>query len=443
MGRTAQAIVNQGVAPIIAGYTAQQKAGDASIVGSTQTYVDQLGGIASKAEGAYTTAEGQQQSLDASVGSALQTGDVGAAASRLTAALAAAGQDTAPGVAAQAAANSTGASQYASSSAALSGLFAQGANQTAFDAQQPGIARNAGLQALSTYNVGLTSAEQSAVQAAQDKLPAIMSALNASANTQLNAQKVGFDETLATQKANQPHIYGSGSSGYFALLPNGQNVQLTAPGAKAPKTFGGASTGYYSIDPSTGQVTQLVGAVPKAAPKPGAPHTKTVGGTTYQWNGSTWAPAPGIPAAAPGSGKLPSGATSFISSLTSTKQVKQTDGTYKQVISPPKMPYTQAYDRLRALGVADQRARTLLNTVPGYGAGQNGRALLTNSQQAVLAKAKAQTYPGTDAHGTKFLTMRQYTALKAAGALPPGQLVAVHDSSKLKDFPPIYILSNG
>lgn len=434
MGREAQSIINQETAPIIAGYTAQQKAGDQSIVGSTQTYVNELNGIASKAEGAYTTAEGQQQALDTAIGSALQGGDVGAAASRLTQALAAAGQNTAPGAAAQAAANSTGASQFASSSASLSQLFAQGANQTASDAQQPGLARNAGLQALSTYNAGLTSAEQAAVQAAQDKLPSIMSALNSEANTQLNAQKAQFSETLAANKANQPKIYGNSSTGYFALTADGKNIQLTAPGAKAPKVFGSASAGYYTIG-TNGQTTQLTSPVPKAAPKAGAPHTKTVGGTTYQWNGSTWTKAPGIPGSKGTGGTLsPSQAETYVKSIVKTPTPSQQA---KGVQSVYSANYTTAYKRLVQGGMGDVQARTLLDSYYPKGAG--GRNWLTNEEQAVL-KPYVHNQPmdmaggltaikqigvigETTANGKKYgvLGANQAAILKAHNALPKGQ----------------------
>lgn len=427
MGRTAQQIINGMTKPIIDAYTAQQKAGDQSIVNSTQTYVNELNNISGRAEGAYTTAENQQSALDTALGTALQGGDVGAAASKLTQALAAAGQDTTPGVAAQAAANQTGASVYAGASASLSQLFAQGANQKAFDAQQPGLARGAGLQALTSYNAGLTDAEQKAVQAAQDKLPAIMSALNTAQKTQLATQAEAFKES-------QPKIYGSGSSGYFALLPDGRNVQLTAPGAKAPKVFGSASSGYYTIG-SNGQTTQLTAPVPKAPPKPGAPHTKTVGGTTYQWNGSKWTPAPGIPGGK-GGGRgttLTSGEEqSFLKGL---PVYQRKNGVSTKVGA--RMDYQKAYQYLTSHGVDDQTARSDLATV--YPKGWHGRAWLTNEEQAVLKpylSRQPMTMPGgfasikqmgiigeTSSGGKTYgvLGANQAAILKAHNALPKGQ----------------------
>lgn len=445
MGREAQSIVNGMTTPIIQGYTTQQKAGDQSIVGSTQTYVNELQSIGARAEGAYTTAEGQQEALDAAVGSALQNGDVGAAASRLTQSLAAAGQSTVPGAAAQAAANQTGAAQFASGSASLAELFAQGANQTAYDAKQPGIARSAGLQALSVYNAGLTSAEQQAVQQAQDKLPSIMSALNAGAKTQLAAGSEAFKESQAAAKTrlaaraeafkeSQPKIYGNSSTGYFALTADGRNVQLTAPGAKAPKTFGSASTGYYKLDPTTGQVTQLTAPVPKAAPRPGAPHTKTVGGTTYQWNGTAWAPAPGIPPAGRGGSLTPGEGQSYLKSISHT--VTETDKTtgQKTVTVQHTTNYPTAYKYLTSRGYSDVQARALLDS--SYKRGQDGRAWLTNEEQAALKRynqTKGKAIKGHPTGGigqvstaptsSGYISARQAAVLKASGQLPPGHFV--------------------
>src|SRR5579872_2065100 len=119
----AQSLIAQLTNPIIAGYTAQEKAGAAAITGLTQEYATQLGQIGSQASADYTTAENQQAALDAAVGQALSGGDVGAAASRLGASLAQAGQNTSVAAQASQTASQTGASMFASGSAQLGNLF--------------------------------------------------------------------------------------------------------------------------------------------------------------------------------------------------------------------------------------------------------------------------------------------------------------------------------
>jgi len=424
MGRTAQDMIGQEVAGIQKGYLAQQKAGSQAIVGDTQTYVNELGKIGAQADQAYTTAENQQSALDTALGSALQSGDVGAAASKLTQALAAAGQNTAPGAAAQAAASQTGASQYASASAGLSQLFAQGAAQKAYDATLPGIAKAQGLGALGAFNASLTDAESKAVQSAQDKLPALMNAFT----SQTKAQTA---QAAEINKENQPKIYGSGSSGYFAILPNGKNVQLTAPGAPKPIVRSDGQGGLVQVDPATGSVKQLTG---DRAPTVKAPPTKTVGGVLYQYNGQKWVKAAGTPktGSASSTGKLSANEVqSYVRSL-----VKQPSaGQAARGVQPHfTTDYKTAYKYLRNQGVADASARAALNSV--YPPGTAGRAWLPNEAQATLKKAGLQVSPGFW-QGNKtlpYLTMNQYLALKQAGKLPAGHLKTVHDEKSLKDY---------
>lgn len=280
--------------PIIKSYEAQAAAGDKVIQGLTQTYATQLGNIANQANAAYTQAEGQQASLDTAVGQALQNGDVGAAASKLKASLALAGQDTSPAVQAAQDASSTGAAMYAYSSAGLSQLFQDAAAQKAYGATLPGLANLAGIQAIGSYNANLTQAEQQAVQNAEQLYPSLLNAQTAQQNAQTsayNAQTARAREqgNLAVQeaRANSPKPYGNGQTGYFVLIPDGKggyiNKRLTAPGATKAVIYTGGNGQKYRLDPTTGQSVPLAGGAKPTTTK--TQTNKNVGKTVVDGTG--------------------------------------------------------------------------------------------------------------------------------------------------------------
>lgn len=100
------------------------------------------------------------------------------------------------------------------------------------------------------------------------------------------------------------------------------------------------------------------------------------------------------------------------------------------------MPFTQAYRRLRNMGLDDATARQTLQSVYPRGAG--GRSWLTNEEQSTLKQAAGARgqggYAGLKGSQAKdilrvnldpvskhrFLSPIQYEILKAAGKLPPG-----------------------
>lgn len=99
--------------------------------------------------------------------------------------------------------------------------------------------------------------------------------------------------------------------------------------------------------------------------------------------------------------------------------------TTTQTVPTGTLDYGQAYQRLISFGKTDQQARALLNTA--YKRGEQGRAWVTNEEQAALTAAKLPTNVAvlpTKNGKQGVLTMKQYQVLHAAGKLPPGKLYA-------------------
>lgn len=92
---------------------------------------------------------------------------------------------------------------------------------------------------------------------------------------------------------------------------------------------------------------------------------------------------------------------------------------YKSVSAQSgQLKFGQAYRRLRAMGLTDVKARQYLDTA--YARGEQGRAWVTNEEQAVLKRAKLPSKARVvSGHGV--LTVAQAHALQKAGKLPPGQ----------------------
>lgn len=78
----------------------------------------------------------------------------------------------------------------------------------------------------------------------------------------LEREKLDFEKQQASQPG-KPEIFGSSSSGYYTMTPDGKVVQLTGG---SPEIFGSGTSGYYAIDPASGQIQQIVG--PQAGAKP-------------------------------------------------------------------------------------------------------------------------------------------------------------------------------
>ena len=248
-GKTATSEIAGEVSPLLKQIQAGQVTGQQAINGYTSQLASNLAGIQPNVAAAYTKAEQQQAAVDA----ALQQGLTGAGTSQanaLSAQLGRLGQDTS--VAQQAAQQAQGyaGANYATGSASLSSLLAQGAAASAYGAQLPGIAALAGYQATGALQNSVASQESKVIADAQRQYPSLVNQL---VNQQLSSQRntaSGLKGAAQVSSSNAKN-----ATGYY--------LTTVADALKGPKTFGSSTSGYYEIDPATGQPVQITKPVQK------------------------------------------------------------------------------------------------------------------------------------------------------------------------------------
>lgn len=184
-GKTATAEFGAETSPLLAGINAAGKTGQQAITGYTSQLASNLAGIQPSIAQAYTNAEQQQAAVD----SALQQSLSGAGTSQANALsdrLAQLGQNTsvAQDVAQQA--QGYAGANYATGSASLSSLLAQGAAANVYGASLPGIAALAGYQATGALQNSLASERAKVIADAQKQYPTL---LNQLVNQQLTNQR--------------------------------------------------------------------------------------------------------------------------------------------------------------------------------------------------------------------------------------------------------------
>jgi hypothetical protein len=168
-------------------------------------------------------------------------------------------------------------------------------------------ARSAGAQQAATLAPNIAAAEA--------KFPSLLGQYEtadttASAKARQDAianafKAAGLDLKLnPAAKPDQYHFSTVPGVGVYATdLATGKTqpvISISGGGTSSkPFHFSVPGQGEYQYDPSTRTTTQI-GPSPKSLAKPSssAPHTKTVNGVTYQWNGAAWVQSPGLPAAA-------------------------------------------------------------------------------------------------------------------------------------------------
>ena len=272
---------------------------------------------------------------------------------------------------------------------------------------------------------------------------------NQLASQALAQQKEGFSENLATTKAQQAQqaidltLQKLGiSKKQLALKAQNQQFDQWAK-TQGVYTSIASTTG---IDPRTGKPTpafqaKLAGMNANAAAKarsnalqtaklrlaqrkqvwaeahPSSSRSKlpTANGISKMvdtWRNGTTKNVTTIP-------RNPDGSPKYVDAYGNPKSVTQT-------VVTGKLSYTQGYRRLRAMGLSDAKARAYLNSA--YPKGTQGRAFLTNAQQATLRASKlpvkVKTTKAANGRKTALLTHVQYLALKAAHRLPKGTLTA-------------------
>jgi hypothetical protein len=280
---------------------------------------------------------------------------------------------------------------------------------------------------------------------AQQRPQLIQSYLTDAAQTrsQGDNQALSYAKSVAaTFTANSDHVYvpKRDASGAWQIFDAGPKTR----GATKPNRLiitGSDKTGRVAVDPITGQVVAQVSApVKPGAPKPPAVKLfKGADGRTWRYDPitNTAVPVVGPPAKAPTSttkaptpGQLNGLVDSWYQGKPSSRRVRAPEldangNPVFQIRPGPRtgqLTYQQAYRRLRALNVADQQARQLLDT--RYKRGERGRPWLALPQRTTLRKAGVNpnaNYRRGSEGMYAYLTRRQALVLQQAGLLPPGK----------------------
>lgn len=422
------------MSPIVAAISSQitgaEQTGAHAISGYSQQLAQNLAGLQPQIAGVYSNAEQQQAAADAAESSAVNGGGL-QAANQLSSTLA---QMQAPSgaqaaVAAPLATSGSGAAaaMLGTGSAFLDKLIAEGTNANVLAAKQPGFALAQGQQDIS--NLSLASQKQLAdsLSTEQQQLPGIVQNLQSQSDTnQANRANAGESATQYYTSRNDA-LYAGQAKNQTAITVAGEKALATKYGIDTraavskygidvrAKTAGEAAASKasqdnfnnrvkfakaYGYDPVTGQPLPgysraANGTITKAA-TPAKPLTaKDVVSLVQQWH---------------------DGKPLTTTDIVKGKAVTNNAGNpVKVTTAVGKVNYQQAYKMLRLYGQSDQAARTALNTV--YSRGDNGRAWLTNEEQAALGKSGLQT---TASKGV--LSPKQAAALKRAGfGLPAGK----------------------
>ena len=248
-GKTATSEIAGEVSPLLSGINQAGKFGQQAITGYTSQLASNLAGIQPNINAAYTRAEQQQAAVDA----ALQQGLSGAGTSQandLAATLGRLGQNTsvAQDVAQQA--QGYAGANYATGSASLSSLLAQGAAANAYGATLPGIAALAGYQATGQLQNSLSGERAKVIADAQRQYPTLVNQL--------------VNQQIAQQRNTASGLKGAAQvAATNAKDATGYYLTSVADALRGPKTFGSSSSGYYEIDPATGQPVQITKPVQK------------------------------------------------------------------------------------------------------------------------------------------------------------------------------------
>lgn len=357
----------------------------------------------------YQQGEQGQAAVDAALRASLAGGGQ-ADADQLAQRLAVINDPTVAAAAGQVAANgaASGGTQVAQGSAALSNLLANAAAASSYGEKLPGIQRLAGLQQIAGVRQKGESDLATQVSQLEGQLPSIIQGLQAT-NESRSQQRTN---ALQNQLARTDAISATGATNANRLAvaqtsADARTASIEGQNARTAATIEGQNARTQAQIDAANYRAQL------AAKKAGVKASGKGALTDQQLSKlvDTWK-----------SGKAQS---AHVAQTDKDGNVlRDTNGAviYKtQTGIAGQMPFGQAYKRLIAFGVTDVKARQLLDTA--YRRGEQGRAWVTNEEQAVLTRsrvpAKAHIVNG---HGV--LSPAQYQALKKANKLPPGQVTS-------------------
>lgn len=455
----AQSEISPLVSAITGNVTAQTKAAADAIRGYTGSLQSELAGMNWQAP--YQTAEQGQAAVDAALQQSLSgagTSDADALASRLAVINDPSVAQAAQAVQANGVANAG--TQVAQGSNALSSLLAQAAAAGSYGLKQPGIAGEYGLQQLSSNEQQGTNAIASQTAQIEQQLPQIISDLTSQSNT------------AATNKANAGQsllqfLTGENDSRSQAIeqarqfgVTSGMNQKQLAEQIREFNATAKANGIKLSNDLAVAQAKAQTAAEAAAAKAAQTSFQNRLNFTkVYHYDPITKQPQAGY-TVDPKTGRVVKAGTGTGGTKAATQGEVQSflgglkTPNYVSVSKPTangsrvstkvqqgvtyKMAFPQAYKRLLAMGVDDQTARQDLQTI--YPRGTQGRAWLTNEEQAALRQA--QTGRGNVGlagqknlvavrkfKGHAYLTQTQAQVLQQAGMLPPVEQGLVNGQS--------------
>lgn len=425
LGAQAKAIVDSILNPLLANVKAASdargKAGQSAITGYTNNALDQLKGMDFQAP--YTQAAGGTNAVnDAEL--ALLKGQGSDLASQVGAKLAAAGIDS-TGATGRINADTAGATgaNYTSGGATTSQLLSQGADAAAYGKKLPGIESLAGLQDTKLFQSGVASDQAKSLGDITAQAPGLIQ------NTLQGLQGAKSDE----KKNLIATVLATGYDPNTGTLTPAARETLARITGTSSGALAGAPAGTKPVDAPDSKINPGVSKIlGYAATADGTPIlTKDGKLVPVDKTGTKGTPK------APTGNELSGLVDTWFDGKKTTKHtpVQNPDGSpvtdangapiFRTVDGDPlgRLDYGQAYKRLRALNVADQQARALLNT--RYQRGHRGRAWLSNEEQIALKNAglspKATRYKSV-----AYLTKDQVTALQQAHKLPAGEWAGNH-----------------
>lgn len=289
--------------------------------------------------------------------------------------------------------------QYLNGVLPVTGLEAQRLADATVARSLPAIEGLRGQQALALQGYNDAQARQKIAAQGPALLQSALSALTSAqakqdqlnierASLGIKQQNQNFAQTLATAKYNQA------------------SAKLTAANSKidpsVSKILGYAATANGAPITKGGKIITVDAAGKQSAPK--LPTGTQINSLVSQWH----------------DGKV--GSVTVPAVDKDGNPVYNPDGSQKyqsKSVQVGKVDFQQAYQRLRAMGLTDVKARQYLDTA--YPRGDSGRAWLTNEEQAALRRAGLQP-KATKMAGKAVLNQKQTAALRKVGKLPPGQL---------------------
>ena len=415
------------LAPLYAQADTEAARQNRAIQAYTTAVMQQLAGIAPQIQADYSQAIGAHDAMVNAAANSLRAANPNADVQKLLDAVgapAAQGQQIAGNL------NNTfngGAAvgQYVNGALPLGSLQAQGEAATSLARLQPGIAALAGRQSLAAALAQQADA-RAQIAAQQPKLEADWLQTfkdNAFKRQQLADNQIALGLTQQNKNRDYNLKVQQFNARQKAAVDKFNSQQTDKANTISVGVSRGANDGYAH----NSQGAIVYDAHGKPVPFAKAPKKGAAGGTKP-----------------PSPSQINSLVTAWKNGKSTTQSIKQPNpdangnAVYRtKRVTTGKLSFGQAYRRLVAMGLNDKQARKYLATA--YKRGEQGRAWLTNEEQAVLRAAKRVRPTSHNYRGVHYLDRDQAAALKAAGQMPPGHWI--QGSTRTQDLGPIYVIA--